>query len=144
MYEALVDLDLFPVSQGGTLTVLVVDDDPKAVELIAVGVTGLASTVLRAYGGREAIDTARRKLPDLIVLDLMMPEVNGFDVVAALNKDPDTARIPILVVTSKQITAEDRAKLTGYVTTIMEKAEFEPDRLAAEIRRAMSGRNVVA
>ena len=69
-----------------------------------------------------------------------MPEVNGFDVVAALNEQPDTARIPILVVTAKTITAEDRARLSGYVTTIMEKAEFDSDRFTAEIRRAMSGR----
>ncbi len=60
--------------------------------------------MLRAYGGREAIEIARRELPDLIVLDLMMPDVNGFDVVEALQPDPDTARIPILVVTAKQIT----------------------------------------
>jgi PAS domain S-box-containing protein len=144
LYEALVDLDLFPVSRGRTLTVLVVDDDPKAVELIAVGVQGLATTVLRAYGGREAIDTARRKLPALIVLDLMMPEVNGFDVVAALNEHPDTARIPVLVVTAKQITAEDRAKLSGFVTAIMEKGNFDSDRFIAEVRRAMFGRQLVA
>ena len=84
LYESLVDLGLFPLSQGQTLKVLVVDDDPKAVELIAVRIMGLASTVLRAYGGREAIDVARQELPDVIVLDLMMPEVNGFDVVEAL------------------------------------------------------------
>jgi CheY-like chemotaxis protein len=83
-------------------------------------------------------------MSSVIVLDLMMPEVNGFDVVAALNEHPDTARIPILVVTAKQITAEDRAKLSRYVTTIMEKAEFDPDRFTAEVRRAMSGRDVVA
>src|SRR6185295_9725357 len=71
LYESLVDLGLFPVSQGRSLKVLVVDDDPKAVELIAVRILGLASTVLRAYGGREAIDVARRDLPDVIVLDLM-------------------------------------------------------------------------
>ena len=129
LYEALVELGLFPRSPGRTLKVLVVDDDPKAVELIAVRMLGLASTVLRAYGGREAIDAARQELPDLIVLDLMMPEVNGFDVVEALSKHPDTARIPILVVTAKEITAEDRAKLNGYVTTIMEKGEFDRDRL---------------
>ena len=90
---------------------LVVDDDPKAVELIAVRILGLAGNVLRAYGGREAIEIAQQELPDLIVLDLMMPEVNGFDVVEALHEHPDTARIPILVVTAKQITAEDRARL---------------------------------
>jgi CheY-like chemotaxis protein len=144
LYESLVDLGLFPVAHGRTLKVLVVDDDPKAVELIAVRVMGLASTVVRAYGGREAIEAARRELPDLIVLDLMMPEVNGFDVVAALNERPDTARIPILVVTAKQITDEDRARLTGYVTTIMEKAEFDRDRFIVEVRRATSARPVVA
>ena len=102
LYESLVDLGLFPLSTGGTLKVLVVDDDPKAVELIAVRVMDMASTVLRAYGGREAIETACRELPDLIVLDLMMPEVNGFDVVEALQQQPDTARIPIMVVTARQ------------------------------------------
>jgi PAS domain S-box-containing protein len=144
LYESLVDLGVFPLSPGQTLKVLVVDDDPKAVELVAVGIAGLASSVLRAFGGREAIDLARQELPDVIVLDLMMPEVNGFDVVEALKEHPDTAGIPILVVTAKRITAEDRAKLSGYVTTIMDKAAFDRDRFTAEVRRAMSGRQVVA
>jgi CheY-like chemotaxis protein len=144
LYESLVDLGLFPVSRGRSLKVLIVDDDPKAVELIAVRILGLASTILRAYGGREAIETARRELPDVIVLDLMMPEVNGFDVVEALRDYPDTARIPILVVTARQITDEDRAKLNGYVAAIMEKAEFDRDRFSAEVRRAMSGRPKVS
>src|ERR1700731_4011603 len=144
LYGSLVDLGLFPVSQGRTLKVLVVDDDPKAMELLALGILGLAGTVLRAYGGREAIDTARRELPDLIVLDLMMPDVNGFDVVEALNEQPDTARIPILVVTAKQLTASDRAKLTGNVAAIMEKGDFDRDRFTGEVRRAMSGRQLVA
>jgi signal transduction histidine kinase/DNA-binding response OmpR family regulator len=144
LYESLMDLGLFPVSQGRTLTVLVVDDDPKAVELIAVRLLGLATTVLRAYGGGEAIEIAGRLLPDLIVLDLLMPEVNGFDVVEALQHRSDTARIPILVVTCKPITAEDHTRLNGYVTTIMEKAELDCDRFTAEIRRAMAGRQPVA
>ena len=129
LYESLMALGLLPLSQGRTLKILVVDDDPKAVELVAIRVVGLAGTVLRAYGGREAIETARRELPNLIVLDLMMPEVNGFDVVEALKEHPDTARIPILVVTAKQITAEDRAKLNGFVAAIMEKGTFEPGAL---------------
>ncbi|HMI43515.1 MAG TPA: PAS domain S-box protein, partial [Gemmatimonadaceae bacterium] len=144
LYEALVGLGLFPLARGDSLKVLVVDDDPKAVELIAVRILGLASTVLRAYGGREAIDAARRELPDLIVLDLMMPEISGFDVVAALHENPETARIPVLVVTAKHITAEDRSRLNGYVLSIMEKANFDRDRFIAEVRRAMTGRRVTA
>jgi CheY-like chemotaxis protein len=100
--------------------------------------------VLRAYGGVEAIESARKELPDLIVLDLMMPEVNGFDVVDALRAQPDTAHIPVLVVTARQMTTEDRRTLTGSVTAIIEKAEFDRDRFTAEIRRAMSGRQLVA
>jgi CheY-like chemotaxis protein len=140
LYEALVDLGLFPISRGRALTVLIVDDDPKAVELVAVRILGLASTVLRAYGGREAIDTARRALPDLIVLDLLMPDINGFDVVEALKLRPDTARIPIMVVTAKEITADDRTKLTGFVSAIVEKTASDRDCFAVEVRRAMSGR----
>jgi CheY-like chemotaxis protein len=139
LYESLVQLGLFPVAHGQSLKVLVVDDDPKAVELIAVRMQEWASTVLRAYGGREAIEIARKELPDLMVLDLMMPETSGFDVVEALNKDPGTGRIPILVVTAKHVTAADRKRLNGYVTSIMEKGQFDASRFATEVRRAMSG-----
>jgi CheY-like chemotaxis protein len=110
------------------------------VELVALRLQGLASNILRAYGGQDAIDTARQELSDLIVLDLMMPDVNGFDVVHALHEDPATAGIPILIVTAKPITAEDRSKLSLYVTTIMEKTAFDPERFLAEVNRAMAGR----
>jgi CheY-like chemotaxis protein len=139
LYEALLDASLLPLSKGQGLKVLVADDDRDAVELVAVRIAGLASSVLRAYGGREAIEIARKELPDLIILDLMMPDVNGFDVVAALNERADTARIPIVAVTAKQITAEDRAQLSRYMTTVMEKTEFDPERFTAEVRRAVSG-----
>jgi CheY-like chemotaxis protein len=144
LYESLVDLGLFPLAQGHTPKVLIVDDDRKAVELLAASVLALNGNVLRAYGGCEAIETTRKELPDLIVLDLMMPEMNGFEVVEALKLHPETARIPILVVTAKKITAEDRTKLRSYVTTIMEKTEFDTVRFTAEVRRAMSGREVSA
>jgi PAS domain S-box-containing protein len=144
LYDSLVELGLIPRAGGKTLKILIVDDDPKAVELVALHISGLASTVLRAYGGREAIEVARRELPDLIVLDLMMPEVNGFDVVAALHEQPGTGSIPILVVTAKPITDEDRQKLNGYVSTIMRKGDFDTARFVTEVRRAMLGRQVIA
>ena len=145
LHESLVDLRLLPLSQGRKLKVLVADDDPKEVELMAVHTQGLASTVLRAHGGREAIDAALREVPDVIVLDLLMPEVNGFDVVAALNEHPHTARIPILIVTAKLITAEDRAKLCRSVTNfIAGKGRSTTDRFDGRDAGRMSGRQVVA
>lgn len=143
LVDSLVELGLFPVLQGKTLRVLVVDDDPAAVELIAVRLLDLASTVERAYGGREAIAAARRQQPDLIVLDLMMPEVSGFDVVEALRTHVETASIPILVLTAMQLTHEDRAKLNGYVTAVLAKTELELKHFRTEVRRAMSGRKRV-
>jgi CheY-like chemotaxis protein len=144
LYEALVGLSLFPPPQGKKLTFLVADDDPEAVDVIALLVAGMAGTILRAHGGREAIEMAMRELPDVIVLDLMMPEVNGFDVVAALKERAETAHIPVLVVTARHITAEDRDRLTLYGATIMQKAGFDAELFSSEVRRAMSGRRRLA
>jgi CheY-like chemotaxis protein len=144
MYDMLVELGLFPALGGHRLKILVVDDEPDAVELIAGRLFGLASTVLRAYGGREAIDIARKELPDLILLDVIMPDVNGFDVVYALDAKPETARIPILVVSGKAITADDRVKLRSRVVTILDKSEVDLDRFTLEVRRAMSRHLLVA
>ena len=142
--ETLVDVGLLPRPGKGMLRVLVVDDDSVAVELIAVRLAGLASTVLRAGGGREGIDLAQKEFPDLIVLDLMMPEVNGFDVVEALGKHPETARIPILVVTSKEVSAEERVRLNASVRAIMGKSTFSQADFVAAVRRAMIGRKAPA
>jgi PAS domain S-box-containing protein len=144
LYESLVDLGLFPESKRRELRILVVDDDPRAVELMAARVMWVASTVYRAYSGPEAIDIARKELPNLIVLDLMMPEVDGFDVVDALKNDPNTAGIPILVVTAKQLTAEERTRLRSSVVAIMEKADFHGELFIAEVRRVTALRKVAA
>ncbi len=133
-----------PLSDGRTLEVLIIDDDPKSVELIAVRILGLATTVLRAYGGKEGIAVARAKLPDLVILDLVMPEVSGFDVVEALNERAETARIPILVVTAQPVTYEQRARLNRFVLAIMDKGELSRELFAREVRRAMSARESCA
>jgi PAS domain S-box-containing protein len=120
--------------------ILVVDDDPKAVEVIAAFLPSPAYAVARAYGGQEAIDLARKRVPDLMLLDLKMPEVSGFDVVAALREDPKTAAIPIVVVTAKHVTAADRAALSGAAgeaIAIVEKAAFNRQAFIAAVKRAL-------
>jgi PAS domain S-box-containing protein len=140
LYDSLTDLGLLPLTDGSPLRVLVADDDPAAVELIAVRMENMPVTLLRANGGREAIDIARQELPQLIVLDLIMPDITGFDVVEALQAHEDTAHIPILVVTSKRVTDDDRNRLNGYITTILDKTGLSGQRFASEVRRATSGR----
>jgi PAS domain S-box-containing protein len=135
----LTKLGLHPIHEHSR-TVLVVDDDPKAVELIASFLPAPDYAVVRAYGGSEAITLAQRLLPDLMLLDLLMPEVSGFEVVEALQHNADTARIPILVVTAKQVTAQDRAVLNSEpdkLINIVEKAEFNRARFIAEVKRAL-------
>ncbi len=132
-------LGLHPIADC-THTVLVVDDDPKAVELIAAFLPPPAYAVVRAYGGNEAITLAQQLRPDLIFLDLMMPDVSGFDVVEALQRHEETAGIPVLVVTAKQITAQDRAALNkdrGNVIRIVEKVGLNQGRFIDEVRRAL-------
>ncbi|WP_292564842.1 response regulator [Methylomonas sp.] len=135
LIDALKNLELTRNNQP--LKVLVIDDDRKAVELLSAYLLEPGYTVLRAYSGREGIALARRELPDLLVLDLMMPEVNGFDVVEALKNDPDTAMIPIVVMTAKLLTDQDRVILNGNVAAILEKSCFNHGRFTKEVRRAL-------
>lgn len=121
-------------------TALVVDDDPKAVKLVSTQLESFGYCTLSALGGQEGIDRAKQHNPDLIVLDLMMPEVNGFDVVEALKSDTVTASIPVIVLTAKQITDEDRLRLNNDVRKVMKKSDFNHGRFLGEVRRAMAGR----
>jgi CheY-like chemotaxis protein len=100
---------------------LVVDDDPAAVEVVAGTLEQEGFSVHRAFGGREALERARDRPPDFIVCDLVMPDVDGFALVAALKADPRTRDAPILVVTGKDISAADKARLNGNILGIVEK-----------------------
>lgn len=118
-------------------TVLVVDDDPNAVEVIAGYLAEAGHKTLRAYGGQEGIEMSKRCLPDLMVLDLLLPDIGGIDVVAALQGDRATARIPIMIVTGKQLNAAERKELNGHVLGVVQKTDFNPDRFVGEVRRAL-------
>ena len=126
------------LGEDSDATVLVIDDDVGAVEVLASQLHQRGCTVLRALGGREGIELARRFRPDLIALDLEMPEVNGFEVVEALKDDASTAQIPIVVVTAKDLTAQDRKMLNGHILDIVSKAEFDQGRFMNEVWRALS------
>jgi len=144
LFDSLVDLGLFPVQSGKTLKLLIIDDDDQAVDLMAASMEDAPATILRAYGGAEGIDAARRELPDLIILDLLMPDISGFDVVEALQRNVKTSIIPILIVTAKEITESDKVRLNGFVTSIVGKSNFDGDRFTADVRRAIAANQVEA
>ena len=124
---------------GERRSVLVIDDDPKEVKLLGTYLKSTGYRVLTAYSWQDGIDLARSKRPDLIVLDLMMPEVSGFEVVEVLKRDAATAGIPILVVTAKQVTEADRARLDGDVLKVIEKSALNQGSFIGEVRQAMIG-----
>ncbi|NHZ79935.1 PAS domain S-box protein [Massilia sp. CCM 8695] len=110
-----------------THTVLVAEHDPRAVEAIAGLLPSPAYAIVRAYTGSEAIFLARHMRPDLILLDLMLPDMSGVDVAEALQRDPATARIPILVGAAAQAGEPPRA----------EKRGLDQARFVVEVRRAL-------
>jgi CheY-like chemotaxis protein len=91
-----------PLSAERTPRILVVDDDPNIRELLSQEFTEAGYRVTLASNGREAIDEVRRERPDLLVLDVMMPEMNGFDAAAVLKNDPQTMDVPILILSIVQ------------------------------------------
>ncbi len=115
--------------------VAIVDDNTDARRLIRRILQSQGNYQLfEATNGAEAIQLAKREIPDLMILDLMMPEVDGFSVLDALKADPQTAPIPVIVVTAKELTHEEKDRLRGRIHSLMQKGEFMNDELMDEVR----------
>jgi signal transduction histidine kinase/DNA-binding response OmpR family regulator len=117
--------------------VLVVEDDPATRDVVRRALERDGWIVFEADNGKSALESLKHAAPDLIVLDLMMPEMDGFEFVAELRRTESGRRIPVVVVTAKEITAEDRARLNGQVRRIFRKGSFSREELTAELRRAL-------
>jgi signal transduction histidine kinase/DNA-binding response OmpR family regulator len=117
--------------------VLVVEDDPATREVVRRSLERDGWIVSEAENGRMGLDSLARSVPDLVLLDLMMPEMDGFQFVSELRRTEAGRRIPVVVVTAKELTAEDRGRLDGQVRRIFHKGSFSREELAAEVRRAL-------
>lgn len=115
-------------------TVLVIEDDTSASELVAKLLRKEGFIVHEASNGVIALSSLTCTTPALILLDLMMPEMDGFQFIEEVKKHETWRGIPIVVLTAKTITPEDRIKLNGYVKSIIQKGSFNPQSLLAEIR----------
>ena len=124
----------FP-SRDGSPRILVVDDDPQTVRLLSTVLTNDGYEVLKVYGGEEAIETAISQSPDLIILDMMMPRVDGFQVIRRLTNDSRTRNIPIIICTALDLTDEDRDRLNGQIKSVIPKTGNVKEELLAAIKR---------
>ncbi|MCI0902960.1 MAG: response regulator, partial [Chloroflexi bacterium] len=114
--------------------VLVVDDDPAVREMVRRMLQKEGWEVALAENGRIALDMLDETAPSLILLDLMMPEMDGFEFIEELRRDDRWKRLPVVVVTAKDITAEDRQRLNGYVEKVVQKGSYSAESLLTELR----------
>jgi CheY-like chemotaxis protein len=103
--------------------VLAIDDDPTALELIDAALRPEGFDVVVAGGGREGIDRAVAEPFDLVVCDLLMPDVDGFDVVSGLKANASTSDVPILILTAHTITEAEKTRLNGQILGIVDKGD---------------------
>jgi CheY-like chemotaxis protein len=121
-------------------TVVAIDDDPLAIELARVSLEPAGWTVLGAATGQEGLALIRERQPSVVLLDLLMPGMDGFEVVEALRADPETKSVPVVILTSKSMTRRDKERLRGRITYVARKAEFDLSGLAGLLRWASTSR----
>ncbi len=128
--------------------VLVIDDEPTGILLIKRILEAKGDyQILEASGGAEGIARVQADRPDLIILDLMMPDVDGFTLLETIKSNAATRSIPVIVVTAKEITHEDRDRLNGHAVALFNKGMFTADQLLTELVGALkllNGADVVS
>jgi signal transduction histidine kinase/DNA-binding LacI/PurR family transcriptional regulator/CheY-like chemotaxis protein len=125
---------------GEEKVILVVDDEPGTLEMNVRMVQAQSSTyrVLKAHNGREALEILKHRPVDLALLDLMMPEMDGFEVLEVMRSAPDTRDIPVIVLTAKLLTEVDMVRLNRGVATVLEKGMFSVEEMLGHIEEVLA------
>jgi signal transduction histidine kinase/DNA-binding response OmpR family regulator len=123
---------------GGEGTVLVVEDDSVTRQMLRRLVEKEGCRVVEAENGKEGLKALEAEKPALVLLDLMMPEMDGFGFVEAVRGKAEYTDLPILVVTAKDLTEEDRERLSGRVEQIMQKGSYEKSDLLDKVRELVA------
>jgi threonine synthase len=114
--------------------VVIIEDDPDARRLLRRVLQARGEyQIFEAEGGQEGIELVRRHHPDLVLLDLMMPGVDGFDVLETIRADETLDDTRIIVITAKTLTASERRRLSGQIELLLQKGSFLDDDLLEEI-----------
>jgi hypothetical protein len=118
-------------------TVLIVEDEAQTREMLRRSLVKEQWEVLEAGNGRVALEKLNGTVPALILLDLMMPEMDGFEFMQQLRKRPECRQVPVVVITVKDITEEDRRRLNGQVVRILRKSQLRIEDLVREVAAAV-------
>jgi signal transduction histidine kinase/CheY-like chemotaxis protein len=122
-------------ARHGAKRLLVIDDDESVHAILDEDLSPLGYAIENAASGEAGLRAAEERAPDVIILDLMMPGMSGFEVAGSLKDNPRTANIPILVLTSKEISSADRALLQPKVSSFVQKGTSAREQLVRELRR---------
>src|SRR6516165_8320442 len=136
--EKLVDLIAKYRAPSGPTRVLVVEDDAMQRERIRSWLEPQRWLLIEAENGRVALDRLKECIADVIILDLMMPEMDGFQLVAEMQKHPVWNQIPIIVVTARDLTVEDHARLNSGIEMVLRKETFSPTTLIERVRQVVA------
>ena len=127
--------------KGDDQALLVVEDDPAARDMFERSLAKAGWKVALAENGKVGLDRVKALMPSLILLDLMMPETDGFEFMRERRGKKEWQSIPVIVITSKELTAEDRRRLDGQVERIIQKGAYRLDELVEEVRRTLARTN---
>jgi len=120
-------------------SIAVIDDNPDALRLIRRILQAKNDyQIFEATNGREGLELIRARQPDLVVLDLTMPEMDGFAVLDALRTDESTQDIPVIVITAKELSPDERDRLSGQIDSLLQKGAFMDDDVLADILEALA------
>jgi CheY-like chemotaxis protein len=119
-------------------TILLVDDYPDALDVWELYLRAEGFRVLTAANGHDALARATAEMPDMVVMDLQLPDLSGFEVARELRSRPATHHIPLIAATGYSHAVHDEARQSGFDSLIVKPCD--PDTLVAEIRRLLGGR----
>ena len=121
-----------------TRPVLVVDDDRTTREMLRRMLEREGWAVTEAENGRVALDRMAENQPGLILLDLMMPEMDGLEFIEEMRRHQEWSDVPVVVVTAKNLTPEDRQRINGFVEKVVQKGAYTRESLMAEVRNLVT------
>lgn len=122
-------------TKGKPMRILIIDDDEKAIKYMSTLLEDAGFDVIKAYSGNAGINLAIHSNPDLIILDLIMPDLSGFDVVEKLRIHPTAKGIPIIICSAKDITPEDKNILNGNILAIVQKGSHTKEDLLSAVKK---------